>query len=67
MTHIRHIAWYVFSKEQETLILCGFIVSGCRCAKCECDGPNVTVLFFPVVGGKLWYPIKHDSMIKSSP
>ena len=41
-----------FVKKHETLILCGF-VSVCQCAKYECDGPNGTALFFPVVGGKL--------------
>ena len=43
MNHIQHIAMYVFSKEQETLILCSF-VSGCQCTKYECDGPNGTML-----------------------
>ena len=43
MNHIRHIARYAFSKEQETLILCGFI-SGCQCAKYEFDSLNGTVL-----------------------
>ena len=39
LTHAR----YAFSKEQETLILCGFI-SGCQCTKYEFDIPKGTML-----------------------